>query len=35
MIRTTLLALAIAGLIGFMLWAYTDGPDLLTIINQY
>ena len=35
MIRTTLLALAIAGLIGFMLWAFNDGPDLLTIINQY
>jgi len=34
-IRTVLFALALAALIGFMLWAYTTGPDLLTIIDQY
>ena len=34
-IRTILFALALAALIGFVLWAFTTGPDLLTIIDRY
>lgn len=34
MLRTILFALAIAGLIAFMLWAFTTGPDLLDIIDN-
>ena len=35
MLRTILFALALAALIGFALWAFTTGPDLLTIIDRY
>lgn len=34
MLRTILLALAIAALIAFLLWAYTTGPGLLEIIDN-
>ena len=34
-IRTILFALGLAALIGFLLWAYATGPDILTIIDQY
>ena len=34
-IQATLFALALAALIGFALWAFTTGPDLLTIIDRY
>ena len=33
-IRTILLALMLAALIGFMLWAYTTGPGILEIIDN-
>ena len=33
-IRTILFALMLAAVIGFMLWAYTTGPDLLEIIDN-
>lgn len=33
-LRTILFALMLAALIGFMLWAYTTGPDLLEIIDN-
>jgi hypothetical protein len=34
-IQATLFALALAALIAFALWAFTTGPDLLTIIDRY
>ena len=34
-IRAILTALALAAIIGFALWAFTTGPDLLTIIDRY
>jgi hypothetical protein len=34
MIKTILLALLLAGLIGFALWAFATGPDLLEIIDN-
>jgi hypothetical protein len=33
-LRTIILALAIAGLVAFILWAFTTGPDLLEIIDN-
>jgi hypothetical protein len=34
MIKTIILALLLAGLIAFALWAFTTGPDLLEIIDN-
>jgi len=34
MIKTIILALLLAGLIAFVLWAFATGPDLLEIIDN-
>lgn len=34
MLRTILIALALAALIAFVLWAFATGPDLLEIIDN-
>lgn len=33
-IRTILFALLLAAIIGFAIWAFTTGPDLLEIIDN-
>jgi len=33
-LKTVLLALAIAALVGFFLWAFTTGPSLIEIIDN-
>jgi len=34
MTKTIIIALLIAGLLAFMIWAFATGPDLLEIIDN-